>query len=160
MTRCATIVGCAPPDAEGLDNTAGKSPEELEEWRCVESGEDCIVNRLYPSLLEWVEALASDRSIAQDEREMLVQAFREGLAPGPGGLVDDYACLHNPWEFDVGTVRLETRVMVARDDTSVPPTHGEWLVNHLTNAELIVVGGGHFGARDQEEEELLAWCVG
>jgi pimeloyl-ACP methyl ester carboxylesterase len=64
-----------------------------------------------------------------------------------------------PWGFDVADVHCETTVLVARDDTSVPPAHGRWLVEHLPLAEELMADGGHFGPQDEEEEELLGWLA-
>jgi pimeloyl-ACP methyl ester carboxylesterase len=45
--------------------------------------------------------------------------------------------------------------VVARVDTNVPPADGHWLVAHLPNAEPVLVDGGHFGPRDEPEEQVL-----
>lgn len=97
--------------------------------------------------------------------KMLAEAFREGLRH-PWGMVDDYSSMLRPWGFDVGDVVCPTKVMIAREDTSVPPAHGFWLVDHLPAGEALVVDGRHFGPHDEgeewgphdeAEEALLGW---
>jgi hypothetical protein len=36
---------------------------------------------------------------------------------------------------------------------------GQWLADHVPGAQLVTVPGGHFGPRDKEEEQLIAWLV-
>jgi pimeloyl-ACP methyl ester carboxylesterase len=93
------------------------------------------------------------------DRGMLVAAIGEALVQGPGGLVDDLRTMVRPWGSDVGDIAVATRIMVARDDPGVPSSHGQWLVDHIAGAELVVVAGGHFGPRDEEEESLMAWLA-
>jgi pimeloyl-ACP methyl ester carboxylesterase len=87
---------------------------------------------------------------------MLVEEFREALLT-PYGMVDDYGSQLQPWGFDLAAVVCPTRVMIAREDTSVPPAHGHWLVAHLPDAVAVVVDGGHMGPFGEPEEELLGW---
>ena len=159
VLRCATIVGAGPHDADDLDVYAGMSDQERQEWECAERGEACLAGELYPQSLEWVESLAHAEDLSGTERQMLVTAFREGLRT-PYGMVDDYASMLQPWGFDLAAVSCPTRVMIATEDTSVPPSHGHWLVAHLPNAVPVLVEGGHFGPRDEPEEHLLAWAAG
>jgi pimeloyl-ACP methyl ester carboxylesterase len=62
--------------------------------------------------------------------------------------------------FDVADVRCPARVMIASEDTSVPPAHGHWLAAHLPDAVAVVIEGGHLGPRGEPEELLLAWLAG
>lgn len=90
---------------------------------------------------------------------MLAEAFQEGLRT-PLGHVDDYGSLLRPWGFTLSDVTCPPKVMIAAEDTSVPPAHGHWLVDHLPHADACVVDGDRMGPRDQPEEELLGWLAG
>ncbi len=68
------------------------------------------------------------------------------------GMVDDYGSQLRPPGYNLSAVTCRTKVMIAREDTSRPPAHGYWLVDHLPNADAWVVDGGHMGPRDQPEE--------
>jgi pimeloyl-ACP methyl ester carboxylesterase len=118
-------------------------------------GESCLAGAFYQESLEWAESLADVEALPERTRNMLAQAFRESLVT-PYGMVDDYASLLMPWGFDLGAVVCPTKV-IAREDTSVPPAHRHWLVEHVPNAVAVVVDGGHMGPRDEPEEELLGW---
>jgi pimeloyl-ACP methyl ester carboxylesterase len=104
--------------------------------------------------------LAAGEGLSANIRDMLVQAVREALTQGPGGMIDHYAIGSRGWGFDLADVQCKTRVMIARDDTNVPPAHGYWLVEHLEHGEAVVVGGGHLGPREEAEEDLLGWLAG
>lgn len=159
VSRCATIVGAGPHDAADLDVFAGMSDEELDEWRCAQQGEDCLTGEFYTESLDWVESLRELTGFPERVRDMLVEAFREALAPGPYGMADDYTALLKPWGFDMADVVCPAQVMIAKEDTSVPPAHGLWLAAHLTDAQVVWVEGGHLANREEPEERLMAWLA-
>jgi pimeloyl-ACP methyl ester carboxylesterase len=74
--------------------------------------------------------------------------------------VDDCLALADSWGFALDMVEVPTRVMLGREDTSVPPSHARWLERHLPDVEVTWVEGGHFGPRDEPEMELMAWVGG
>ena len=132
-------------------------PEDVEEWRAVRTGE-WLTGPYYQETRDWVESLTEMPNVSPDHRDMVMQAFREALAPGPYGLYDDHFALQ-AWGFDLADVVCPTKVMIAREDINVPPSHGQWLAAHLPTAEEVWVEGGHFGPRDEPEERLLAWLA-
>jgi pimeloyl-ACP methyl ester carboxylesterase len=107
--------------------------------------------------MDWVKAGMPDLEVPEDDRAMLMEAFEESGRQGSAGYVDDCLADARDWGFSVEDVQVPTRIILARDDTSVPAAHGEWLVRHLPNAELMWVDGGHFGPRYEAEMQLMAW---
>ncbi len=87
-------------------------------------------------------------------------AFTEGVRAGADGIVDDYLALSRPWGFELADVTCPTTVMVAEEDTSVPPAHGRWLAAHLPPPGLVLVPGGHIDARDDVLTDLIVWTSG
>lgn len=108
-------------------------------------------------MMDWVEAGMPDLVVPEDDRTMLMEAFEESGRQGSAYYVDDCLADSRDWGLSVEDVQVPTRIMLARDDTSVPAAHGEWLLRHLPNAELIWVDGGHFGPRDEAERQLMTW---
>lgn len=159
VTRCATIVGLGPFDAGDLDFFEGMLPEDAEEWRALGSGADHDEDRAHREMLAWVDSLRTSTDMPVRDRDMLVEAFSEALVPGAGGVFDDELALTRPWGIDLAAVVCPVTVMVAEDDADVPPAHGQWLASHLPDARLVHVPGGHFGPRDEEEEQLLVWAT-
>ncbi|HEX5916813.1 MAG TPA: alpha/beta hydrolase [Nocardioides sp.] len=161
VTRCAAIV-CGPPlDAAGLDYFADLEDEDRAFWRQArERGEEYLL-REFEEAATWVRSGMPDLEfLPQDYQEMLHEAFVEGVRSGPWGFVDDFLALVTGWGFEVSDVVAPTKVMLARDDTSVPPRHAAWLSQHLTNGEVVWVDGDHFGPRDGDEMDLLTWVGG
>lgn len=161
VTRCAAIV-CGPPfDAGGLDFLADLQEEDREFWRRVcERGEEYLLDE-FEDTATWVRSgMPELEFLPQDYQEMLHEAFVEGVRPGPWGFVDDFLAMAAGWGFMIDDVVAPTKVMLARDDTSVPDSHAEWLSRHLPRCEVVWVDGDHFGPRDKEEMELLKWVGG
>jgi pimeloyl-ACP methyl ester carboxylesterase len=160
VRRCAIIVSLAPYDAPGLDFFNEMSAEGAAGWRLNQRGG--------PELLEELAAFADALEGSLDDipgglphqHEMLHEAVREAFAPGLYGMADDLMALARPWGFDVADVRSPTKVMIARDDTDVPVGHSRWLAAQIPAADVVWVDGGHFGPRDEPEEQLLAWAAG
>lgn len=156
VTRCATIVGSAPVNAEGLDFFAGMDDERRAAYEHAFEGEDALVEE-YHEVVDWLQAGMPDVAIPEDLVVVLRSAFGEALRPGPGGYVDDATCLAWDWGFSLADIRVPTRLMFAREDTSVPLAHVHWLQDHIAGAEVVWVDNGHFGPRDQDEMRLLTW---
>lgn len=159
VTPCATVVGAGPHDPPDLDPFEGMSVQERQEWACAQQGGACLAGRLYEESLAWADSLAAADDFTGPLRDMLAEAFREGLR-SPWGMVDDYGSLLRPWGFTLSDVTCPAKVMIAAEDTNVAPAHGYWLVDHLPHADAWVVEGGHMRPRVQPEEELLGWLAG
>lgn len=155
VTRCATVVGAAPINAEGLDFAAGMSDESRRDWTLGLQGVDALEEE-WLHIVEWIVGGLPGLELRDPERAMLVAAFGEATRQGSGGFVDDSLALVRDWGFAVDAVRAPTRVMMARAD-GIPGAHGDWLVRRLANAELLWVDGGHFGPRDEPEMDLMTW---
>lgn len=157
VSRCAAVVVPGPATAPDLDFLAGMDEESRESW------EKAIRNDAVALEAEWEEAVAwfadgmPGIEVSDQVRRMLGETLDTAGPHGVGGFVDDLTSLVRDWGFRVEDVAAPTRIMLARDDTSVPAAHGEWLVKHLPNGKLIWVDGDHFGPRALPEMELMRW---
>ncbi|TCO38128.1 pimeloyl-ACP methyl ester carboxylesterase [Kribbella antiqua] len=156
VRRCAVVAGLAPFSSEGLDFFAGMDEEGQQGWQLNLQGASALESD-WQEVLAWVKAGLPDLNLSDAEHAMLIETMIEATRQGSGGYIDDSLSFVDDWGFALEEVRVPTRIMVARDDTSVPAAHGEWLVGHLPAAELITVDGGHFGPRHDPEMELLTW---
>lgn len=156
VSRCATVVGSAPFTAEGLDFYDGMDDYARHGWEHALLGEAALASD-WQEMLDWLNGGLPGLEVADDERAMLMEAFQESTRQGSAGYVDDCLSDARDWGLSVEDIQAPTRIMLAREDTSVPAAHGEWLVNHIPNAELIWVDGAHFGPRHTPEMQLLTW---
>jgi pimeloyl-ACP methyl ester carboxylesterase len=156
VSRCAIVVGPAPFTAEGLDFYGGMDEENRAGWRHAIQGEESLEVD-WQAMKVWLDDGMPGLEVSAGDRAILVEAFRESTRQGSAGYVDDYLSLVGDWGLSVAAVQLPTRIMVARDDTSVPAAHGEWFARHLPMSELVYVDGGHFGPRDEAEGQLMTW---
>ncbi|TCO32888.1 pimeloyl-ACP methyl ester carboxylesterase [Kribbella steppae] len=156
VSRCATVVGSAPFTAEGLDFYDGMDDFARDIWLHGLEGAAAL-EADWQAMMDWVNAGMPELEVPEDDRAMLVEAFDESSRQGSAGYVDDCLSDARDWGLSVEDIQAPTRFMLARDDGSVPPAHGEWLVRHIPNAELMWVDGGHFGPRHEAEMQLMTW---
>ncbi len=159
VTRCTTVCGIGPADADDLDFFAGMDPTEVTEWQAY-TRPDVDRNRVLADVREWIDGIQQSPGLPEELTARLVAAFTEGVRAGADGIVDDYLALSRPWGFDLADVTCPTTVMVAEEDTSVPPEHGRWLAAHVPPPGLLMAPGGHIDARDDLLTDLIVWTSG
>ncbi len=170
-------VGGAPYDARDLDWFAGMDPENVKEFGWALEGEETLVRELEreagellsrldedpASLLGEFELSEADQTVLQDQivQERMRKSFREALASGVWGWVDDDLAFVKPWGFEVEEIRVPVQVRYGAGDVLVPAGHGEWLARHVPNANLIVDhDAGHLSTPDEHLERLRLLVAG
>ncbi len=159
VSRCATAMGIGPADADDLDFFAGMDATEVNEWQ-VFTGPDPDRKHILDGTLEWIGGIRGNPDLPDELKASLVAAFTEAFRSGADGILDDYVALSRPWGFDLADVTCPTTVMVAEEDTSVPPAHGRWLAERLPPPGLLLVSGGHIASRPEQMKTLMAWASG
>jgi hypothetical protein len=133
---------------EGMDQEAQNG------YRRALAGEEALGPE-WREVEEWIDAGLP----GLEEPGVLLAALEEGRRQGSAGFVDDLLADVADWGFAVEEVRVPTRWLLAAQDTSVPPTHGAWLEQHLPSGEVMVAEGDHFGASRDLEVDLLIWAA-
>jgi pimeloyl-ACP methyl ester carboxylesterase len=157
VTRCATVVSGAPFTAATLDFYGGMADDDRAGWQAAHEGGEALDVECSDTL-EWAVAGLPGVTFGSEEegamlRDTLSEAFRQGVV----GYRDDRLAVVQDWGFSLGDVRAPARIMLARGDFSIPASHGEWLMAHVTGATLVPVDGDHFGPRNVPEMQLMAW---
>jgi pimeloyl-ACP methyl ester carboxylesterase len=162
VIRCATIVSGPPLMVLGEDLVSDLTLEDKEEWQTMVAGGETYLLSDYEKVLAWLDEFAAEPATeaSATDQKMAVEAFRDALSAGPFGYVDDCLAELQPYGFRFSDVAGPTVIMLAREDQSIPASHAEWLLQQLPNAELRWVDGGHFGPRQEAEEQLLRWLGG
>lgn len=171
VSRAECNVSGAPYDAPDLDWFEGMDPENIKEFGWALDGEDTLVRELEraidqvltqldddpASLLGDFQLSDADRAVLDDQimREHLRTSFREAVACGASGWIDDDLAFVKPWGFDVEEIRVPVQVRYGVGDVLVPVGHGEWLARHVPNATVIVDREhGHLSTPDEHLERM------
>jgi pimeloyl-ACP methyl ester carboxylesterase len=173
--RCAaaaTIAGVGPFDAPDLDWVEGMGEGNHAEFAAARAGREQLTEYCRadaePILQAKPEELAaamrphlSDvdaRALTGELAEHMLLSFREALAPGVEGWVDDDFAFLSPWGFDVGAIRVPVLIWQGEEDLMVPGAHGRWLHEHVAGAEGgVVAGEGHLTLFVNRIGDVHAW---
>lgn len=157
VTRCAAVVVTGPATAPDLDFLAGMDEESQDSWDKALGHDTAALEAEWDETLAWFADGMPGIDVSDQVKEMLGETLDAAGPQGVGGYVDDLLSLVRDWGFRVDDVVAPTRIMLAREDTSVPAAHGDWLVRHLPDAELVWVDGDHLGPRAGPEMDLIRW---
>jgi pimeloyl-ACP methyl ester carboxylesterase len=170
VIAAATIAGCAPPDAEGLDWLAGMGQENLDEVAAAEAGEQQLRDFLEPFRTKLISASPSelrqelgdllsdvDRSVMTGEfAEYEAESTRAGLEYGVWGWFDDDMELLRDWGFALDDISCPVTIWQGAQDRMVPPAHGEWLAAHVPGARArLLPDHGHISLALSHYGEVL-----
>jgi pimeloyl-ACP methyl ester carboxylesterase len=167
------IAGVAPYEAEGLDWMAGMGEDNVEEFGATLRGEEplrayldearaTLVDVAPDQVAGELESLLPpvDKAVMSgDFVEWLAANFRQAVARGVDGWLDDDLSFAGSWGFDVANVAVPSYVWQGSDDLMVPFSHGEWLAAHVPGVEAhLEQGEGHLsvglGAMDRMLDSL------
>jgi pimeloyl-ACP methyl ester carboxylesterase len=159
VTRCASVVGPAPFDADRLEWFDGMSPGNVEEFTRAKSGEAAyrpLVEQLARDGVAAVEAgsvpLSDDYQLPEADRVALAEQLKDpghlfrtrtAYIGGIDGWVDDCIAFTRPWGFDLTRISAPVSVWYGPDDVLCPRGHADWLLSHIPGAEAHVLPGGH-----------------
>lgn len=176
VTRARCNVSPAPYDAPGLDFLDGMDPENVKELSWALEGEETLAPELEQvaqkaleridedptAVLGDFELSPADRAVLELEavRDRLRKSFREALAQGIWGWVDDDLAFVRPWGFDVSEIQGPVHDRYGSTDVLVPAAHGAWLAAHIPNATLHVEeDAGHLSDPDRSLEQIRAFVA-
>jgi pimeloyl-ACP methyl ester carboxylesterase len=174
VERCASVVGPAPYEAEGLDWLNGMSPGNVEEFTLALQGEAAyrpLVERLAREAVESARAgqvsipeqyelpetdMASLRARLSEpgHLERIVAAHQHGV----DGWIDDVIAMTRPWGFDPASVTVPVSIWYGPDDVLCPRPHAEWLLSHVPGAERNELPSGHMLDED-ELDAIYGWLL-
>lgn len=145
----ATLGSIAPWGSPDLDYYGGMGEDNVQEIQLYfsdpaqarEHGAELREELLQVSpdqIVESWKTLLSDVDaavVSGEFAEHLVYCFRDGLAPGEQGWWDDGVSHLEPWGFGVESITTPVKIWHGRHDRFVPFQHGQWLAEHIPNAE-------------------------
>jgi pimeloyl-ACP methyl ester carboxylesterase len=175
VVAAAVVTSFAPYAAAGLDWFAGMAEGATVNPRLALAGREV----LEPAAAQFVEAVKaidasqliavfdpmlspSDRAVFDPKLAAAVLVdWREGLAPGGEGFVEDYLAIMAPWGVDLGGVQVPVTLWWGEQDRVIPAAHGRWLAGAIPGAELrLFPEDGHFSLQFGRDREVIGWLVG
>lgn len=175
VVAAAVVTAFAPYDAAGLDWFAGMAEGAAQNPRLALAGRDAL-EPAGAQLAEAVKAIdaaqliavfdpmlsPSDRAVFDTKLAAAVLVdWREGLAPGGEGFVEDYLAVMAPWRVDLGRVRVPVTLWWGEQDRVIPAAHGRWLAGVIPGAELrLFPEDGHFSLQFGRDREVIGWLAG
>lgn len=174
ITRCASVVGPAPFDADGLDWLDGMSPGNVDEFTRARSGESAyrpLVEQLARDAVAAVERgrppVADEYDMAEADRDALTAQFNApghlfrtcmAYAGGVNGWIDDGIAFTSKWAFDIAQISAPVSVWYGPDDSLCPRGHTDWLVQNIPGAQAHALPGGHL-LNARSLQRLYRWLV-
>lgn len=174
VERCASVVGPAPFDAEGLDWFEAMSPGNVEEFTLAIEGEEAyrpLVERLAHETVEAARKgevpIPDVYDLPESDRASLLARMSDpgymdrlvaSNLDGVDGWIDDCIAATKPWGFDPATIKVPTSVWYGPDDVLVPSSHGEWLLSHTPDAERHLLPSGHM-LEAAELDAIYRWLL-
>ncbi len=173
VTGVLCIAGVAPYDADGLDFLAGMGADNIEEFGLALSGEAPLrawLENVRPELVDMTadDVVASldtllppvdEAAVTGEFADHLATGFRQAVANGVEGWLDDDLAFTTPWGFDLDAIAVPTYLWQGSEDLMVPFAHGQWLAARIPGVTAhLEPGEGHLsvslGALDRMLDEL------
>lgn len=168
----AALASPAPYPADGLDWMRSMGQSNLEEFQASLKGPEALdplltaardlflgpdlapIDASFDTLLSKVDRAAYEGGL----RSFLLEAGREGLAPGVAGWRDDDLAFVRPWGFAVQDVRVPVTLWQGRQDLFVPYAHGKWLAEHISHSiQNLTEDDGHLTLYQQRIPLVHSW---
>ena len=174
VVAAAALASIAPPDADGLELTAGMGEDNVVEFAKAAEGRVALepfLREMTPELLastpeevaEMLRSILSPPDLAAYHggvAEHFVATLHAGLAPGIEGWVEDDLAFVTPWGFALSDIRVPVLVLQGEQDLMVPPEHGRWLGGRIPGADArILPDDGHLTIEVTRMPEVLDWLV-
>jgi pimeloyl-ACP methyl ester carboxylesterase len=170
VIAAATIAGCAPLSAEGLDWLAGMGQENIDEFAATQAGEQELLDFLEPFRTKLISADSADLHaefgdlLSDVDRGVMTGEFaryeaesmRAGMEHGVWGWFDDDIELIRDWGFELSDISRPVTIWQGAQDRMVPLAHGEWLVAHIPGARArLLPDHGHMSLALGHYGEIL-----
>lgn len=95
------------------------------------------------------------------ERDVLLDALKEGLSAGPEGAMQDTEIYKNDWGFELKAVHKKLFLWHGEDDLSVPVETGRYMAGEFPNCTATFYAGeGHFSLLYNKANEIFGVLSG
>ncbi|HUW78686.1 MAG TPA: alpha/beta fold hydrolase [Candidatus Nanopelagicaceae bacterium] len=177
-SRCKSVVVLAGVGMYGqpdLDFLAGMGEENIDEFGTALQGEIALSTWMEANgtgyktitgaeLRSTVSSLFSKSDVVtmQNEKfsEDLAENFRQSLASGFWGWMDDDFAFTQDWGFSLDQVKVPVTIFQGDEDLMVPGAHGRWLHAKMPHSTLrLIAGEGHLAYFSSAQDEVLDYLL-
>lgn len=174
VTSVAVLGSLAPWEAPGLDFFAGMGQGNIDGFQLLvddpaaariegrRDREEMMaarpedLTRVWASLLSPVDA----RELSGELASFLVEALRDGLAPGDEGAWEDAMAQTADWGFALEAISVPVQLWHGGQDRFVPLQHGQWLARHVPGVDAhLTQEDGHLTLLTQRIPEIHDWIL-
>lgn len=159
-----TIGSLAPFDELGQDFYTGMQQADLDEYADALRDINDLVKRFQGWLtVDATEQIAGSNLSANDTKaqqspsfKILMDSCDLTMRSGWDWVADDYSSYLKPWGFDPRNVKVPVIIWQGGLDKNVPPQHGKWLAEHISDSELkLIEDESHVGLYINYEDEMI-----
>jgi pimeloyl-ACP methyl ester carboxylesterase len=174
VLACATVAGIGPFGAGGLDFLEGMGRENHAEFGAALTGPAALQAYLEREAASLAEITGEQVAVAfgdlvsavdvaaltGDFADFVAASFRQALANGIWGWLDDDLAFTRPWGFDLASINVPVVVWQGGQDRMVPFAHGQWLAAHLPSARaMLIPAEGHLSIKVAKFGEIVGELV-
>jgi pimeloyl-ACP methyl ester carboxylesterase len=150
-----SLAGIAPYDADGLDWFAGMVPSGVLALEAAVRGREAKTAYEASGIEYDPEFTAADLAMFEGPWGWLGSVAGPALDAGPYGHIDDDVSYVLPWGCEPASIAAPVLLVHGGEDGVIPSSHGEWLADHLPDAELRLDPGlGHISVLSYGEDGL------
>jgi pimeloyl-ACP methyl ester carboxylesterase len=150
-----TMAAIAPYDADGLDWFAGMVPSGVAALRAAVRGREAKTAYETSGIEYDPEFTAADLAMFDGPWSWLGKVVGPALDAGPFGQIDDDISYVIPWGCDPTTISVPVLLVHGAQDGIIPAGHGQWLAQHIPDAELrLSPSDGHISILSHAESGL------
>jgi pimeloyl-ACP methyl ester carboxylesterase len=174
VLACATVAGIGPFGAGGLDFLEGMGRENHAEFGAALTRPAALQAYLEREAASLAEITGEQVAVAfgdlvsavdvaaltGDFADFVAASFRQALANGIWGWLDDDLAFTRPWGFDLASINVPVVVWQGGQDRMVPFAHGQWLAAHLPSARaMLIPAEGHLSIKVAKFGEIVGELV-
>jgi len=102
-----------------------------------------------------------DRKVMEAKSQAVVLAtLREAYAQGSAGTIGDSVVYYGPWEFELRDVKRRVQLVFGDRDKRTPLAFGRYYMDHLPEAELVLLEDCSHFTIGKYADEIMAKVVG
>lgn len=117
-----------------------------------------VYRALMPFFIGKYEAKALSRECAQWYVSFSNEALQQGIV---GAQDDEIAIFHQPWGFELSSIKVPVLLLHGKEDQFVNVREGEWLATQIPDVEArFPSGDGHISLSEFRIPEVHKWLIG